>query len=140
MDTIQVCSLCGDTGWKATGEGRDRRVTRCDCRREERGRKLLELARIPERYNGCDFNTYKPANDLQFRAQKVAQAFAEVYPVEKRGLVFVGSIGIGKTHLAVSIVKTLVVQKGITCLFYDYGDLLKEIQDSYNPESNRTEL
>ena len=46
----------------------------------------------------------------------------------------------GKTHLAVGIIRELVVQKGIPCLFYDYRELLKQIQNSYNPEVSATEL
>ena len=33
-----------------------------------------------------------------------------------------------------------IIQKGIACLFYDFRDLLKEIQDSYNPVSQSSEL
>ncbi|MFM8392451.1 MAG: ATP-binding protein, partial [Acidobacteriota bacterium] len=31
-------------------------------------------------------------------------------------------------------------EKGVRCLFYDFRDLLNEIQDSYNPVSKATEL
>ena len=56
------------------------------------------------------------------------------------GLLLIGSIGVGKTHLAVGIIKELVLSKGIACLFYDYRELLKQIQNSYNDsgESHRT--
>ena len=50
-----------------------------------------------------------------------------------------GPCGVGKTHLAVATLRALV-DKGIRCLFYDFRDLLKEIQDSYNPVSQATEL
>jgi DNA replication protein DnaC len=33
-----------------------------------------------------------------------------------------------------------MLQKGVECLFYDFRDLLKEIQDSYNPVSQTSEL
>src|SRR5205807_9421201 len=48
--------------------------------------------------------------------------------------------GVGKTHLAVGIIRELIQQKGIGCLFYDYRELLKEIQNSYNPQVSATEL
>jgi DNA replication protein DnaC len=47
---------------------------------------------------------------------------------------------VGKTHLAVGIAKALIRDKGIECVFYDYADLLKEIQNSYNPTVQATEL
>jgi DNA replication protein DnaC len=50
-----------------------------------------------------------------------------------------GPCGVGKTHLAVSALKTIVL-RGHTGLFYDYRELLKAIQDSYNPENQATEM
>jgi len=46
---------------------------------------------------------------------------------------------VGKTHLAVGITKELL-SKGIGCLFCDYRDLLKQIQNSYNDSVKTTEL
>lgn len=66
--------------------------------------------------------------------------FVEEYPVDKTGLLLVGTIGTGKTHLAVGVIKALIQGKGIPCLFYDYRELLKEIQNSYNDSVQATEL
>jgi DNA replication protein DnaC len=65
--------------------------------------------------------------------------FVEEYPVVDVGLLFLGSCGVGKTHLAVSALRELI-NKGIPGLFYDFRDLLKEIQDSYNPNTHTSEL
>ncbi len=59
---------------------------------------------------------------------------------EPNGLLLVGDVGVGKTHLAVGALKALISSKGIPCLFYDYRELLKEIQNSYNPSVQTTEL
>ena len=66
--------------------------------------------------------------------------FVEEYPVDNTGLLIIGSIGVGKTHLAVGIIKELILSKGIACLFYDYRELLKQIQNSYNDSVKATEL
>jgi DNA replication protein DnaC len=50
-----------------------------------------------------------------------------------------GPCGVGKTHLAVAALKALGA-RGHDGLFYDYRDLLKKIQASYNAESQTTEL
>jgi DNA replication protein DnaC len=49
-----------------------------------------------------------------------------------------GSCGVGKTHLAAAILRELI-NKGVPCLFYESGALLKEIQNSYNPVSQTSE-
>ncbi|MGB7922635.1 MAG: ATP-binding protein [Pyrinomonadaceae bacterium] len=47
--------------------------------------------------------------------------------------------GCVKTHLSVAILRGLI-EKGVRCLFYELGTLLKEIQESYNPISQTSEL
>ena len=50
-----------------------------------------------------------------------------------------GPAGVGKTHLAVAILKGLIF-KGVPGLFYEFGALLKQIQDSYNSISQTSEM
>ena len=51
-----------------------------------------------------------------------------------------GSVGVGKTHLAIAVLRELIEKKGVACLFYESGSLLKTIQDSYNPVSQTSEM
>ena len=68
-----------------------------------------------------------------------ATLFVSGYPGVDQGLLFMGPAGVGKTHLAVSIMRGLL-SKGFAAVFYEFGSLLKEIQDSYNPVSKTSEL
>jgi len=68
-----------------------------------------------------------------------ARTLVRDYPAVDRGLLFMGPAGVGKTHLAVSIVRGLV-EKGFACIFWEFGELLKKIQDSYSPISKTSEL
>ncbi len=72
----------------------------------------------------------------------MARRFADGYPATTagRGLLLTGSIGVGKTHLAVGILQALIVEKSVHGLFCDYRELLKEIQHSYNPQVATTEM
>jgi DNA replication protein DnaC len=47
---------------------------------------------------------------------------------------------VGKTHLAVGVLRRLVQERGVRGLFCDYRELLKSIQNSYNPQVQTTEL
>jgi DNA replication protein DnaC len=102
----------------------------------------LSQAHIPPRYHDCDLASY--ATDGSQRgvaAAKLAVArFVEQYPLDKSGLMLIGPSGVGKTHLAVATLKQLILTKGIPCLFCDYRELLKQIQNSYNPSVQTTEL
>ncbi|MGH9503488.1 MAG: ATP-binding protein [Terriglobales bacterium] len=140
--TVDVCPLCEGTGWKSVSFTSDRRVTRCDCRRQARTQTLLAAARIPKRYEHCELSNFEfdgPHRALA-SSRLAACKFVEEYPVDNTGLLLIGSIGVGKTHLAVGVIKELVLSKGIACLFYDYRELLKQIQNSYNDSVKATEL
>jgi DNA replication protein DnaC len=145
--------LCGGSGWKTVSAGlgaplemiKDRRVTRCDCQLEARKQTLLSAARIPKRYEHCELANYDTdfpgASPSLAEAHFMASSFAEKYdPHGDRGLLIIGKIGTGKTHLGVGIIKKLILNKGVPCLFYDYRELLKQIQNSYNAAVQTTEL
>jgi DNA replication protein DnaC len=136
-----VCSVCNDTGWKnVTVEG-EKRVTRCDCFLTKRGPRLLQQARIPARYESCNLASFRTEGDPSLAAARmVIENFVREYPLSHTGLMFVGSIGAGKTHLAVAAIRELITKKGVPCLFCEYRELLKQIQDSYNNDSQTTEL
>lgn len=143
--STQVCNICGDTGWKTIQRGKEREVVRCECRVRERGERLLAATQIPRRYEHCELTTFDcdPADHSQKSltdARWLAGRFVEEYPAEKTGLLFVGTVGVGKTHLAVGIIKALIRDKGIHCRFCDYRELLKSIQNSYNPSVQATEM
>ena len=133
------CPVCGGSGWKPA---EDRRVTRCDCVLAGRGDRLLKAARIPTRYSHCDFVDFDTLNDSLAHAKLLAEKFVQEYDVTRLndGLLLVGPIGVGKTHLAVAILKELIVSKGVAGLFYDYRELLKEIQNSWNDSVQATEM
>jgi DNA replication protein DnaC len=114
---------------------------RCRCRTQNAQTKLIEAACIPRRYSECSLSNYRPEsnNGSQFRAFNYAYRLVHEYPAIDRGLLLMGPCGVGKTHLAAAIIRGLV-DKGVTCLFYEFGSLLKEIQGSYNPVSQTSEL
>lgn len=136
-ENTEVCEECFGTGTKVDPL---KGATPCPCRRPERFKKLHAAARIPRRYAGCSFDTFKTQpGSSQDHALLLAQSLVNEYPAVERGLLFMGPAGVGKTHLAVSIIRALI-DKGFAGIFTEFGALLKEIQDSYNPISKSSEL
>jgi DNA replication protein DnaC len=130
------CPACGGTGWELV-EGRG--VRPCPCKKTGRADVLLTQARIPTRFLHCDFGNFELLQPSLHRALMNTRKFIDEYPVVDVGLLFFGRCGVGKTHLAVAALKELI-KKGSQGLFYDFRDLLKEIQDSYNPNTHTSEL
>ncbi len=133
---VEVCAVCHGTGYEVV-QGRGARP--CQCKRRDSYGKLLTAARLPRRYLDCQFDNFKKRNLTQGRAYQLSFDLAMQFPQVERGLLFMGSVGVGKTHLAVSVLK-LLIEKSVNCLFYEFGSLLKEIQNSYNPVSKISEL
>ncbi|HEY7825473.1 MAG TPA: ATP-binding protein [Candidatus Acidoferrales bacterium] len=138
----------------AAGEPKMVWAVPCDCTVGDRAERALQRARVPERYRHCDFENYEVDNDIEkapreqleawnrslAQAKLVVQGFAAEFPVgSEHGLLLMGPCGVGKTHLAVSALKEIIL-RGHSGLFYDYREMLKEIQDSYNSESEATEM
>ena len=143
---VEICSLCDGSGLRIVEED-GRRVARpCECRVARRAARMLERARIPKRYEHCTLDNYESgfrgADKSLKAARLMMQRFVEGYPVETegKGLLLTGDIGVGKTHVAVGLLKELITRRGVSGLFYDYRELLKEVQNSYNKEVSATEL
>ncbi len=135
-EATDECQKCFGTGMELV-PGKGARI--CSCRKLRSRHGQFEGVRLPKRYDGFHFGNFKPQNDSQKIALKSAMNFAMEYPAVDRGLMFMGSVGVGKTHLAVSILKGLT-ERGFSCLFCEFGSLLKEIQDSYNANTQSSEL
>lgn len=141
------CEICGGIGWRPVEADGVIRMTKCDCQEMDRAESRLHQARIPPRYQNCAFENYDIRKDHEtglpnqslVQAKLFAQKFVEEYPTDF-GLLFVGPTGVGKTHLAVAVLREMILTKGIECLFYDFRDLLREIRDSYDPVSQTSEL
>jgi DNA replication protein DnaC len=141
FDEPEICPLCHGSGLEVVpGKG----ARPCSCRKEQQRLRRLETARIPPRYNECSLQNYYPVRGKYFSSQGNAHRFAytlaQTFPAVDKGLLFMGPVGVGKTHLSVAIIRDLLENKGVSCLFYEFGALLKEIQNSYSPVAQTSEL
>jgi DNA replication protein DnaC len=134
------CPHCFGTGMEVVPEVGARR---CRCQTMDQRERLFRSAHIPPRYQHCTLQDYKAADSetSKWIAKAEAQRILDDYLViDGRGLVFIGAVGVGKTHLAVAILRELIERYQAHGLFYQFGALLRQIQDSYNPVSQTSEL
>jgi DNA replication protein DnaC len=144
---VSVCSICDGVGLVRVMNAEGRWVSRaCECQQIESEQRRLRASGIPERYRQLTLDTYEVdfpgIHATQRAALMTARRFVEEYPIDTagRGLLFTGPSGIGKTHLAVGVLRRLITERGARGLFSDYRELLKQIQNSYNPQVRTTEL
>jgi DNA replication protein DnaC len=138
---VPACAICDDTGWKTIEVDGVSRVARCECVREQATARRMSEARIPPRYQRCtldNFVTYQ--NEELMRAVETARRFTQAFPVVQKGLMLIGPPGIGKTHIAVSVLREVIRRTGARGLYYDTRALLRDIRTTYNPVLHMAEM
>lgn len=141
-----ICERCDGTGFEIV-ISEDREYARpCICRsaRGDNEDDLSIACRIPPRYAHCNLGTFEPGNPSLRAALERAMSFCQGYPFaepdEGLGLIFTGGPGVGKTHLAVSVLRELVTGNRARGQYWDFNELLREIRNSYNHDVRMTEL
>jgi len=135
-----ACTVCDDTGWKSNVVDGVSRVSRCDCVRQTTSERLLLHAAIPKRYEHCSFENFTAYNEHLQKALRYASQLAERFPVVEKGMFLGGPPGVGKTHLAVAVLRYVVRERGAVGLFYDTRDLLRVIRSTYDPVNRTQEM
>jgi len=144
---LSACERCGGTGFLVEEQDGREFARPCGCRRRgrEQGEGLLRTTcRIPPRYEHCSLASFEPDTPRQIEALGSAMSYVQKYPhggADKGlGLLFTGGNGVGKTHLAVGVLRELVLERGASGQFWDFHELIREIKSSYDPETRTTEV
>lgn len=134
------CEICHGSRWKSVTVDGVERLTRCDCWRDRLTAKNLAESRVPPKFAKAELTTYKPDTDSQRDALRLAKKFVESFPAEQKGLVFFGPPGVGKTHLAVGLLKAAIRDKGARGYFFQTTELLRLVRETYSRSVEETEM
>ncbi len=117
---MALCEACKGTGFVRREDGT---VEFCKCRFNSLDEN--KALKIPKRFWHAELENFQPMTPSQYEAVREALNFVKIYePEEGKGLTFVGEPGVGKTHLAVGILKEIYRTKGVRGIFFDTKDLL----------------
>ena len=106
----------------------------------EQQKKINQLVResqLGEREKLMTFQNFK-VNQGNKGAYNAAVKFVKEWP-RKRGMMLLGTVGNGKTHLGVAIMHVLMPQ-GVPCMFVSVPELLAAVRASYSSKRDNTEL
>jgi DNA replication protein DnaC len=136
-----TCHACSGRGGSYVIDDQGYDVWRiCDCRAHLRRQELFNAAGIGRRYATATLDSYEARTIEQQKSLQIARDFTLMYPSVAGGLLFWGSVGTGKTHLAVGIFRELTLRKGVGCRFVDYGNLLQDLRRSFSNSSGDSAL
>ncbi len=116
---VKDCPRCNGTGFMKVKEG----VDLCPCRFSTDT--VNVILRIPKRYWDASLDEFMPSTPSQYIALDETKLYceSEAYK-EGKGLTYIGPSSVGKTYLAVSLMKKIYVDKRIKGIFFDTRDLL----------------
>jgi DNA replication protein DnaC len=146
--TAKICKKCYVACDKCGGDGiiyskSERGYTyadKCECTMFERRIMLFNMAMIPAQFSSATLEDFQITHHTQEEARTNSQKFVDSYPFKKRGLMFMGPVGIGKTHLAVGIIKKLTLEKGYRCKFVDFFHILSSIKEGYSERKSEKKI
>ncbi len=137
LESLAACPVCKGFGLLESEDGR--KLVPCRCREGVERHARRQGARIPERYRDCSLTNFNELTDSQRAAKAVARRFVREWPALDRGLLIVGPVGVGKTHLAVAVLAELVDTMDVHGVFCDFTDLLARIQATFSKGSDESE-
>jgi DNA replication protein DnaC len=143
-----VCERCGGRGWILEDDGGQGTAVACECQAESVVPRLLGMAGIPDRYRRCTFDNFQVVDPDEGRGHQLlaartrARRYVDEFVTEEgrfseHGLLFTGPTGVGKTHLAVAVLRELVGRYRVHARFVDCTALIHRLQSTFEPGSPR---
>ena len=106
---------------------------------EEKQKKIKRISSnsgIPKRFRGKTFENFVSNENPE--AYRKAKDFAEGFPNVNKGLLLVGTVGTGKTHLAAAI-SNMLISKLYSVYFGNTTDIMTFIKSTYSKNAEITE-
>jgi len=133
-DRVIRCHLCIDHGYiygNATRpDGPPDTAWKCPkCHGHQDSKLLLQQANIPKAFLKCTVASFETKGSEHLRNIRRQVADYLRYYHDGTGLFFRGPVGVGKTHLAVAVLKELC-RRNIPCSFLDTSGWLEDLKAS----------
>ena len=138
--TMSFCLECSREKQKA--EGIAEQKAQAEARRVKAIAARIVSCRIPDRFADKSFWDYSPSSGGQRSNLEKCQDYAENFDThyaDGRCLILSGTVGTGKTHLAIAILKDAVENQGYTGKYWTVNGLLQVIRSSYEKDSGFSE-
>ncbi len=129
------CPACLEAEGRKNAEEQDRK------RRIALNESVMKTAEIPPRFASRTLENYDAKLPGQKAALKTATEYADRFDEALRlgrSLIFCGTAGTGKTHLAVGIAKR-VIASGKSATFTTAMDAIRTVRETYRKNSDLTE-
>ena len=129
------CKTCDGTGFlfQYDEQGREQAIP-CECKDMDLRITLFNNAQIPGQFFDATFKNFDVSGDPSLEeALRTASFFFRNYKNgNRKGLLFMGGVGVGKTRLVSTILRDFTLNHGIPGIFREFSSLLSEIKTGYD--------
>ena len=134
---VRDCQDCGGSGWQVRSQG----TGLCGCQRLVGRVRLLNESRLPARYWDSRLNNFEKRVARHDHHIEFLKRWVGGFQPRNKGLLFVGPVGLGKTHLAIGVLRQLMLDRGVATRFVEWLDLLSQVRATFNsPGTERAVL
>lgn len=138
-----ICSLCLSEREKTRSKIQQEIEIKAEIERKRRCiENSLQNAMIPLRFQNHSFETFVEKTEEHAKRKNRCFDYAKNFPENlKKGIsmIFCGTTGTGKTHLACSIANHVIYEHGKTAVFLSVMDAVRRIKETYRKTSKENE-
>ncbi len=129
---IQKCPHCNGLGFINVEIDGYRYLKKCSCKAKKDRYHYYNLAEIPAKYGKSSFDNFE-INDYDRNMSATQKdvlsrlgSYIKFFESDSKGLILYGSSGVGKTHLLISTLKSIILNKGFSGLYLDFAQWVKK--------------
>ena len=135
-----VWTQCAGCSADAAKREREEELSRTAVAQRTRVESMIDDAAIPSRFIGCNLDNFNASTDEQKAALRVAREYVERFQIHRQrgtGLIFCGTMGTGKSHLATAIMQALLPQH--PSLYITAIGIVRAIRGTWRKDSEHSE-
>jgi DNA replication protein DnaC len=97
---------------------------------------LAKMAKVPLRFKSASFDNFqadsKKQEGVKQKCQNLVDKFPAILDDGLGGAIFYGTVGTGKTHMAISIIRALIKKYHARCRYVNVFDLIDEVRATWS--------